>query len=441
MLTDASSVRIETAIRERYDSAPEREWERLDRHRTEFAVTLRALAGYLPAPPARILDCGGGPGRYAVELARQGHAVTLFDLSAGNLALAQTKAHEAGVELVEIAQGTAVDLSRYADASFDAVLLMGPLYHLLHEEERLAALAEARRVVRPGGLVVAAFISRYAGHRWAAASEPTWLVDDPDSERKLLDSGLLPPRPLRPGGFVAYFAHPSEVEPLCRRAGLEVQAVLGVEGLVSQIEEGVNQLTGDAWDRWVDVNWRVAPDPSLHGGAEHLLAVARRPLWRAALRHLAEKLNSAGVSYKIVGSTSLALHGLPVSPHDIDVETDAASAYRIEALWPEAVVDPVMLRTSPAYRSHLGRLSIDGVTVEIMGAMERPAGGAWTPTAASTQSVVELEGVPVPVSWLEEEALAYIRRGRLTRAAQCLPYCDQSRLLALLRGEVPTTVI
>lgn len=440
MLTDASSVRIETAVRERYDSAPEREWERLDRHRTELAVTLRALAEHLPPPPARVLDCGGGPGRYAIELARQGYAVTLFDLSAGNLALAQAKAVEAGIVLAEISQGTAVDLARFADASFDAVLLMGPLYHLLEEEERLAALAEARRVVRPGGMVFAAFISRYAGHRWAAAAEPTWLVDDPDSDRMLLDTGRLPPRPLRPGGFVAYFAHPREVAPLCWRAGLEVRAVLGVEGLVSQIEAGVNQLEGDAWARWVDVNWRVAPDPSLHGAVEHLLVVTRRPLWRAALRHLAEKLNAAGIPYKIVGSTSLALHGLPLAPGDIDVETDGASAYHVQTLWPEAVVDPVMLRTSAAYRSHLGHLSIDGVTVEVMGAMERPAGDGWVSTSASTETIVDLDGVPVPISWLEEETLAYVRRGRLERAAQCLPYCDQNRLLALLRGDVPTAV-
>jgi hypothetical protein len=295
--------------------------------------------------------------------------------------------------------------------------------------------------VQPGGLVIAAFISRYAGHRWAAANEPTWIVDDPESAQMLLDTGRLPPRLRRPGGFVAYFAHPDEVGLLCWRAGLEVQAVVGVEGLVSQIEEGVNQLAGDAWERWVDLNRRVATDPSLYGAVEHLLAVARRPLWRAALRRLAVQLNAAGIPYKVVGSTSLALHGLPLSPHDIDVETDAASAYRMQALWPESVVDPVMLRTSPAYRSHLGHLSIDGITVEIMGDMERPAAGGWVSTAASTETIVDLDGVAVPVSWLEEEALAYVRRGRLERTAQCLPYCDQDRLLALLRREVPTAVI
>lgn len=75
-----------------YDAHPEHEWERLQRHRTEFAVTLRALDTYLPPPPATILDIGGGPGRYAIELARLGYEVTLLDLSQANLALAKDKA-------------------------------------------------------------------------------------------------------------------------------------------------------------------------------------------------------------------------------------------------------------------------------------------------------------------------------------------------------------
>ena len=118
-------------VQRHYDRDPQREWERMDRHPTEFAVTLRALEQYLPPTPARVLDCGGGPGRYAIQLARWGYDVTLFDLSPASLRLAQTKAAEAGASLTAYEQGTATDLSRFPDESFDAVLLMGPLYHLL----------------------------------------------------------------------------------------------------------------------------------------------------------------------------------------------------------------------------------------------------------------------------------------------------------------------
>jgi len=262
-------------IERAYDADPQREWARLERHRTEFALTMRALRQHLPTPPARVLDCGGGPGRYAIELAGLGYAVTLFDLSAECLRLAREKAAAAGVTLAAYAHGTATDLSRFTDASFAAVLLLGPLYHLLEENERHQALAEAYRVLQPGGVLFASFITRYAGLRWAAAEAPTWPLENRELTEFILASGQLPPR--AEPGFVAYFAHPTEVVPLCQGAGFAVVTVLGVEGVISMIEAGVNALSGEAWDLWVDLNYRLAADPTIHGCNEHLLAIAVKP--------------------------------------------------------------------------------------------------------------------------------------------------------------------
>jgi S-adenosylmethionine-dependent methyltransferase len=268
-----------------YDQRADREWERMDRHPTEFAVTLRALTEYLPLSPAWVLGCGSGPGRYAIELTRRGYSVTLFDLSAGCLRLAQEKAAEAGVALAGCEQGEATDLSRFPADTFDAVLLMGPLYHLLEEGERPLALAEACRVPKPGGPLSATFVSRYALPRWAAAPEPTWPLEYPDLLSAFLSTGVLPPHRGVESGFVAHFGLPTEVIPLCQHVGLEIVTVLGVEGLVSMMEEGMNALSGEARDVWVDLNHRVAADPSIHGCVEHLLAVALRARWRAVLLH------------------------------------------------------------------------------------------------------------------------------------------------------------
>jgi hypothetical protein len=76
--------------------------------------------------------------------------------------------------------------------------------------------------------------------------------------------------------FHAYFAHPDEVGPLLRGAGLEV-AGLFAEGFVSMIDQSVNALDGEEWDAWVDLNLRLASDPSLLSGAEHILALAKKP--------------------------------------------------------------------------------------------------------------------------------------------------------------------
>lgn len=424
-----------------YDGEPGREWQRMDRHRTEFAVTLRALAEHLPPPPARVLDCGGGPGRYAIELTRQGYEVTLFDLSSECLRMAEEKAAEVGVKLAGFEHGTATDLSRFPDDAFDAVLLMGPLYHLLEEAERRQALAEATRVLKPGGPLLAAFISRHAALRWAAAHEPTWPLEHRALTETILTTGVLPPTKEERPAFVAYFAHPTEVVPLCRAAGLEVVTVLGVEGLISMIEDGVNALSGKAWETWVDLNCRVAPDPSIHGLVEHLLAVAVKPRWRAALRKIARRLDEAGVAYKVVGGACPALHGVPLSVNDVDIETDAEGARRFQTLFADRVLEPVALSEGEIYRSHFGRFGFDGVTVEVMGDLHRREGDRWLPSAATTETTIDLDGMAVRVSWLEEETLAYIRRQRLDRAAQCLPHCDPERLLALLRGEQATSVL
>ncbi len=424
-----------------YDLQAEQEWERMDRHRTEFAVTLRALAEHLPPPPARLLDCGGGPGRYAIELARQGYEVTLFDLSAGNLQLAREKAAEANVTLTAYEQGTATDLSRFADDTFDVVLLMGPLYHLLEESERQQALAAAYRVLKPGGRLFAAFISRYAALRYTAAHEPFWPLEQPELLEGILTTGVFPPREKPDTEFVAHFAHPTEIEPLCRDAGFDVTTVLGVEGLVSMIEDEVNDLSGAAWDIWVDLNYRVASDLSIHGCVEHLLAVAVKPRWRAALRQIARRLDEAGVAYKIVGGACAALHGVPLPVKDLDVETETEDAYRFQALFPDQVVESVTLRESEIYRSHFGRFDFDGLIVEVMGDLHRREGDKWVPTAATTETTVDLDGISVRASWLEDETLAYVRRKRLDRAALCLPHCNPDRLLALLRGKQKTDIL
>jgi hypothetical protein len=135
------------------------------------------------------------------------------------------------------------------------------------------------------------------------------------------------------------------------------------------------------------------------------------------------------------------LHGVQIPVKDLDIETGAEDAYRFQELFPESVLEPVALRESERYRSHLGRFEIDGVLVEVMGDLHRREDERWAPTWARTEAMADLNGVAVHISWLEEETLAYFRRGRLDRAAQCLVYCDRDRLLALLRGELEAGVL
>ncbi|MEM7028622.1 MAG: class I SAM-dependent methyltransferase [Chloroflexota bacterium] len=258
-----------------YDEKVEHEWQRLERHRTEFAVTMQVLKDHLPPPPATILDIGGGPGRYAIALADQGYAVTLVDLSSKNIAFARAKAAEMGVELADTVQANALDLSILGKREYDSVLMLGPLYHLLTSAERLQAVTEARQRLKIDAPFFAAFISRFAAFRDAAKRDPHWVIRQPAYIADLLATG----RHTQIGADVmnrftnAYFAHPSEIEPLMQKAGLTIKTVVGCEGVVAGNEEAVNALTGDDWQMWVDLNYQIGQDPTSHGAADHLLYV------------------------------------------------------------------------------------------------------------------------------------------------------------------------
>lgn len=263
-------------VQQFYDGNSDREWERLARHRTELAVTLRALADHLPPPPAQVLDVGGGPGRYAIALTQQGYTVTLSDLAASNLALAQQKAAAAGVELQGCQQANALDLGLFPAAAYDVVLLLGPLYHLLEEKERQQAVKEALARLRPGGVLCAAFISRWAVFRDAAKKNPRWLLDYTDYAEHLRQTGQHEaPKDATKGFTNAYFAHPAEIVPFMEKCGLQTILFLGCEGVVAHIDEQINELGGSDWETWVDFNYRVGQDPTTHGAADHLLYIGR----------------------------------------------------------------------------------------------------------------------------------------------------------------------
>jgi len=164
-------------------------------------------------------------------------------------------------------------------------------------------------------------------------------------------------------------------------------------------------------------------------------------VWYSPLREIAWELNRRDVVYHVVGGVALALHGACVKTLDVDIETDRDGAYLFQEVFADRTTLPVAWRQSNSYRSHFGRFDFDGVSVEVMGQIERRNGGVWVCTMVSTTDVVELDGVAVRVPWLEEEVLANIRRGRMERAGECLKLCDPERMLQLIRGAVRTRVV
>lgn len=245
------------------------EWDRLERHRIEFEITKRYLDEFIPGGGLRILDIGGGPGRYSIYLAGKGHLVTLLDLAKKNVELARGKTAEAGVKLEAFIHGNALDLSQI-EGPYDAVLLMGPLYHLLDEDDRRRSISEALRVLKPNGLIFAAFISCYAPIQDYLKS--LYPIDSPDDILSYLEDG----RNKAGEGFTeAHFSGIDEARDLMNSFGLEELAFVGVENVLASREMAINELEEDQFNKWLDICYRLGKDLNLMGTSEHFLYIGR----------------------------------------------------------------------------------------------------------------------------------------------------------------------
>jgi ubiquinone/menaquinone biosynthesis C-methylase UbiE len=243
--------------------------------RLEWARTWELLERFLPAPPATILDVGGGPGAYAIPLSLAGHAVHLVDAMPLHVQQARESAAAARTELASIEVGDARELL-FPDASADAVLLLGPLYHLIEAADRATALAEAGRVLRPGGVLLAVAISRFASLFDGLLGG--WAADHPE----IVESGLHTGTHRNPGAVphrftTAHFAHPEELAAEVAAAGFEPVALLAVEGpagLVDDVDGWLDDPRRRAW--LLRQVRRVEAEPSLLGASAHVLAVGHR---------------------------------------------------------------------------------------------------------------------------------------------------------------------
>ncbi len=138
-----------------------------------------------------------------------------------------------------------------------------------------------------------------------------------------------------------------------------------------------------------------------------------------ALRKLYNQLSNTSINWAVAGSLSLALQGVPVEPHDIDISTDEAGAYEIERLFEQRVAKPVVFCGADKIRSHFGAFMLDGIKVEVMGDVQTKADdGTWAePVSLQHKRIVDAEGMQVPVLSLEYEYQAYLRLERFEKAA------------------------
>ena len=231
--------------------------------RVEFLTNTSYIERYLQ-PGARILDVGAGAGEYSLYFARKGYEVCALELAEANLEAFQKKIRPE--DSIELVQGNAVDLSRYADEQFDAVLVFGPLYHLHGVDDQQRCIAEAKRVCKKDGKLFFAFISNDMVILTELACRPDYLTaGDYDKETFALDD------------FPFFVFHTVETcRKILRRGGVRILHEVASDGASELMAERINAMDEADYAQYLRYHAYLCEKPEFLGMSNHLLFVGEK---------------------------------------------------------------------------------------------------------------------------------------------------------------------
>jgi SAM-dependent methyltransferase len=250
------------------------EEKRLDsRHgQVEFITSMKYIHACLSilAPsgdPAavKILDVGAATGRYSIPLAEEDYDVTAVEPVKHNLSRLKQKSSK-----VAAYQGNAVDLSRFGDATFDLVLLFGPMYHLKAEADRIRALEEAKRVTRPGGYILVAYVMNDYSVITYAFKEKHILEA---VENGMLDDAFGCTDKANP---LYHMVRMEEIDELNRKTGLFREKIIAADGAANYIRPYLNALSEEEFDYFVQYHLSVCERMDMMGASAHTVDILRR---------------------------------------------------------------------------------------------------------------------------------------------------------------------
>ena len=242
----------------------------------ELARTQILIRRYLKPPPASVLDVGGATGRYSCWLAKEGYEVHLVDPVPGHVEQAREASKaQPDTPIASCTVGDARELE-FEDETADAVLLFGPLYHLVEAQDRHHALTEANRVLKPGGYVFAAGISKFAS---AIDGLVSGYYLDPVFREIMqgdLDSGQHRNPTNNPAYFMdTFFHHPDLLKSEVSNAGFDVAGLFAIEG-ISYMMKDLDQTwrVESRRELLLEIIGKIEGEPSLIGASPHIMCVA-----------------------------------------------------------------------------------------------------------------------------------------------------------------------
>lgn len=247
------------------------EEKRLDsRHgQVEYRISMKYIHEYIPRDLAKedvkILDIGAGTGKYSVALAKEGYDVTAVELVKYNLGILKSKGSS-----VKAMQGNALNLKKLADNTFDVTLLFGPMYHLFGQEDKKKALSEARRVTKPGGVILVAYCMNEYGVLTYAFKERH--IGECMEEKRLTEDF----HTISHKENLYDYMRIEDINELLVDSGLERIKIISPDGPANYMRSFLNQLTEDEFAYFVQYQMATCERQDLIGAGAHTLDILRK---------------------------------------------------------------------------------------------------------------------------------------------------------------------
>jgi len=229
----------------------------------EFQITLSYILKYIKKlENPKILDVGAGTGAYAIPLFEMGYDVTACELVKHNLRMLQEKNNN-----IKTYQMNALNLKKFANNSFDVVLLLGPLYHLFSEEEKLKALLEAKRVTKPNGLIFVAYVlNDYAiiTHGFVDGFIKDAIKNKEIDENFKINDNVK---------NLYSFSTIKDIKILSKKSGLKRKKMVGVDGATDYIRKVLNKMDNETFDIFIKYQKSICEKKELIGASSHILDI------------------------------------------------------------------------------------------------------------------------------------------------------------------------
>lgn len=238
---------------------------------SEFLTTLEVLKKHLSGCRA-LIELGAGTGRYSLYYAEQGMEVTAVELVPEQAQTIRQKAQDKRLSNLTVYCQDARSLSNWTDASFDAVLCLGPLYHLRSKSERSTCLAECVRILKPGGVLACSYINKYAAIAYYCklnmflGKELLQIIQSGDFSSKAGIDRFMD---------ISCFLDPAEMEKELSAFPLKVIDHVGVDGIHALLEEAIEKMDEPTWDAWFNYHLSICRERSILGYSSHGLVVGR----------------------------------------------------------------------------------------------------------------------------------------------------------------------